>query len=56
MIPWRNEEMVLECRLNYPLASLEELRPETLEGIYFIGFDDDLPIRREVNASSATTT
>ena len=49
VIPWRNEEMVLACRPDHPLVRLEELRPEALEGVEFIGFDDDLPIRREVD-------
>ena len=49
VIPWRNEEMVLACRPDHPLARLDELSPEALEGVEFIGFDDDLPIRREVD-------
>ena len=49
VIPWRNEEMVLACRPDHPLARLEELSAEALEGVDFIGFDDDLPIRREVD-------
>ena len=49
VIQWRNEEMVLACTPYHPLAQCEEVNPADLEGRDFIGFDDDLPIRREVD-------
>jgi len=49
VIPWRNEEMVLACAPTHPLASLPRLSVRVLEGIDFVGFDEDLPIRREVD-------
>ncbi len=49
VVPWRHEEMVLACTPYHPLARLDEVTPEALNGVDFIGFDDDLPIRREVD-------
>ncbi len=49
VIPWRQEEMVLAAAPDHPLARRMELRPEDLNGVDFIGFDEDLPIRREVD-------
>src|ERR1700730_4180304 len=43
--PWRDEEMVLAASPYHPLANKSEVRPEDLEGVAFIGFDEDLPIR-----------
>jgi DNA-binding transcriptional LysR family regulator len=48
VIPWRQEEMVLAAAPDHPLAKRGRIRPEDLNGIDFIGFDEDLPIRREV--------
>lgn len=49
VIPWRNEEMVLVTAPSRALARLQEVAPAAVEGEDFIGFDDDLPIAREVD-------
>jgi DNA-binding transcriptional LysR family regulator len=49
VLPWRLEEMVLAASPYHPLAHRAEVAPGDLEGLDFIGFDDDLPIRREVD-------
>jgi len=49
VIPWRQEQMVVAAAPGHPLAQQEALRPEDLDGLDFIGFDDDLPIRREID-------
>jgi LysR family transcriptional regulator, transcriptional activator of the cysJI operon len=48
-LPWREEEMVVAASPYHPLAGKSEVRPEDLEGLAFIGFDEDLPIRREID-------
>jgi LysR family transcriptional regulator, transcriptional activator of the cysJI operon len=55
VIPWRHEEMVLatapDHRLARKVATIQgALPPEDLQGVDFIGFDEDLPIRRAVDA------
>lgn len=50
VIPWREEEMVLACARRHPLAGLPRVSPRALDGVDFIGFDEELPIRREVDA------
>ena len=49
VIPWREEEMVLACAPAHPLAGLPRISIRALEGVDFIGFDEELPIRREVD-------
>jgi DNA-binding transcriptional LysR family regulator len=49
VLPWRKEEMVVAVSPYHPLASKTEVRPEELDGLAFVGFDDDLPIRREID-------
>lgn len=49
VIPWRQEQMVVAASAANPLARQEALRPADLDGLDFIGFDDDLPIRREID-------
>ena len=49
VIPWRQEEMVIAASPDHPLARLGRVSPLDLEGVEFIGFDEDLPIRREVD-------
>jgi LysR family transcriptional regulator, transcriptional activator of the cysJI operon len=49
VIPWREEEMVLAASPHHPLAQLARVVPEDLNGVEFIGFDEDLPIHREVD-------
>jgi len=49
VLPWREEQMVVAASPYHPLAEKSELRPEDLEGLDFVGFDEDLPIRREID-------
>lgn len=48
VIPWRQEEMVVAAAPTHPLAKRAEISPRDLDGIDFVGFDDDLPIAQEV--------
>jgi DNA-binding transcriptional LysR family regulator len=49
VIPWRQEEMLVATAPDHPLARRNQLDPADLNGLEFIGFDEDLPIRREVD-------
>jgi DNA-binding transcriptional LysR family regulator len=50
VIPWRQEEMVVAASPYHPFAANVGAVPaEKLEGLDFIGFDDDLPIAREID-------
>src|SRR5713226_2141057 len=49
VIPWREEEMVVAAAISHPLASKPVLLPADLDGEDFIGFDEDLSIRRELD-------
>lgn len=49
VIPWRSEQMVVAMSPAHPLARNGAIRPEDLEGADFVAFDEDLPIRREVD-------
>ncbi len=49
VIPWRQEEMVLAVSPYHALANKSEVIPQDLEGADFIGFDEDLPIRRGID-------
>jgi DNA-binding transcriptional LysR family regulator len=49
VIPWRKEEMVLAVAPAHPLAERRVASPADLRGLDFIGFDEDLPIRKEVD-------
>ena len=49
VIPWCQEEMVVAVSPDHPLARVREVRPSDLTGLDFIGFDEELPIRREVD-------
>src|SRR5579864_5375417 len=53
VIPWRQEEMALAASPYHELAERASkngrIKPEELNGVDFIGFDDELPIRREVD-------
>jgi LysR family transcriptional regulator, transcriptional activator of the cysJI operon len=49
-LPWREEEMVLAAAPTHPLALRGgSITPEELNGVDFVAFDDDLPIRRHLN-------
>jgi len=49
VIPWREEEMVVAAAVTHPLAAKAVLLPADLDGQDFIGFDEDLSIRRELD-------
>ena len=48
-IPWREEEMQVAVYPSHPLARRVEAFPHDLQGENFIGFDEDLRIRRELD-------
>jgi LysR family transcriptional regulator, transcriptional activator of the cysJI operon len=48
VIPWREERMVVAAAPSHPFAGRSSLRVEDLEGHDFVGFDDDLPIAKDV--------
>lgn len=47
-LPWREEPMVVACGPDHELAERESVRPEDLEETEFTGFDEDLPISRDI--------
>jgi DNA-binding transcriptional LysR family regulator len=47
-VPWRNEEMQLAVPPAHPLAGRDEVLPADLGGQDFVGFDEDLSIRKEL--------
>ncbi len=49
VLPWRQEEMVVAMAPHHPLARRRSVKPRDLEGIDFVGFDEDLPIRKNVD-------
>lgn len=49
VIPWREEEMVVALSPFHPLASRTEIQPDDLNGVSFVGFDEELPIRRHID-------
>ncbi len=49
VLPWREEEMVLAVSPFHPLATAGEVRPADLAGLDFVAFDEDLPIRRDID-------
>jgi DNA-binding transcriptional LysR family regulator len=49
VIPLRSERMVVVCQPGHPLASHAAVTAEQLEGVDFVGFDRDLPIRKEID-------
>jgi DNA-binding transcriptional LysR family regulator len=48
VIPWREERMVVAVAPTHELASYPRIALPQLEGKAFVGFDEDLPISREV--------
>ena len=48
-LPWRDEEMVVAVAPENPLARHDSLPVEALEGVEFVGFDDDLPIQGHID-------
>lgn len=49
VIEWREEEMAVAAPAGHPLARRAQLRPSDLEGRDFVGFDQDLIIRRDID-------
>jgi LysR family transcriptional regulator, transcriptional activator of the cysJI operon len=49
VIDWRREEMVVAVAPGHELASRTSVSASDLEGREFIGFDEDLPIRQEID-------
>ena len=49
VIPWRKEQMAVAVAPSHPLAAKALLHPADLNGQDFIGFDEDLLIRRELD-------
>ncbi|MBZ5581525.1 MAG: LysR family transcriptional regulator [Acidobacteriia bacterium] len=48
-IPWRQEEMQLAVPPSHPFAAKESVNAADLNGQDFVGFDEDLSIRRELD-------
>ncbi len=48
-LPWRDEEMVIACAPDHPLAFHESVRISAIAGQAFVGFDDDLPIQGQID-------
>ena len=49
VIPWREEEMQVAVPPAHHLAARAEVYPADLKGLDFIGFDEDLKIRHELD-------
>lgn len=49
VLPWLDEQMALGLSPKHPLASRERIMPRELNGVSFIAFDPDLPIRRHID-------
>jgi DNA-binding transcriptional LysR family regulator len=49
VIPWREEQMVVALSPYHPLAQREEIVPFDLDGVDFVAFDEDLPIRHNID-------
>lgn len=48
-ISFREEQMAVAAAPSHPLAGQERLAPAELAGQEFVAFDEDLPIRREID-------
>ena len=49
VLPFAEEEMVVICAPEHPLAQETQVRLRQLDGLAFIGFADDIPTRRLVD-------
>lgn len=49
VLPWRQEEMAIAASPYHVLAKSSEVTPQELDGLDFIGFDEDLPIRKDID-------
>lgn len=50
---WREEPMVLVCSPRHLLAGRKSISLPELDGIKMVSYDDDLPIRREIDRAMA---
>jgi DNA-binding transcriptional LysR family regulator len=50
MIPFRDDQMVLICHPQHPLARESEVEIKALAAHKFIGFDPDIPTRKAIDA------
>lgn len=48
-LPWRDEEMMLVCSPQHPLADRESVSPADIDGQKYVHFDRNLTIRRKVD-------
>jgi LysR family transcriptional regulator, transcriptional activator of the cysJI operon len=49
VLPWRQEQMAIAASPYHALAKHSEVSPQDLDGVDFIGFDEDLPIRKDID-------
>src|SRR5580704_6189231 len=49
VLPWRREEMAVAASPYHPLAKSSEVKPEDLNDLDFVAFDEDLPIRKDID-------
>lgn len=49
VIPLQSEEMVLTCHAKHPLAGRKSVSLAAIGGEKFVGFDRELPIRKEID-------
>jgi DNA-binding transcriptional LysR family regulator len=49
VIAWREEEMAVTAAPGHPITRCSCVGPRDLDGLEFVGFDPELPIRREVD-------
>lgn len=49
-LPWRKERMVLAMPPSHALAGMKRVTPARLDGAEFVAFDEDLPIRKDIDA------
>jgi len=50
IVPFRDDNLVLVCHPNHPLAGKKEVEVEALVDYKFIGFDPDIPTRKAVDS------
>ena len=48
-LPWQDQPMVLVCANEHQLALRSRIEPADLDGVPFIAFTPELPIRREID-------
>ncbi|MGE5647907.1 MAG: LysR family transcriptional regulator [Acidobacteriota bacterium] len=49
VLPWREERMAVAAAPAHPLGKRRRLAPAMLEGQDFVAFDEELPIRQEID-------